>query len=885
MQRIGGLDDAVADVIDHIVAGRVRGPFLTDSVLGMIPYRPIGIGEIFRRISARLIASEMRARYGWSLEAAGQYGQATEGTARAHDLVRQDVQDTKTVYQLDIVNAFNTLERAPMIEAIPIDDPAATLIHQLYGSQNDLVIPSLRTRFTQSRGVVQGCPIAGLLFSITLMGPIQRINAAHPSTMSRWYADDGHVTTNTIEELDRYMRELGPALGKIGLTLAPEKCRLLTSVTSLQGAQQSIVGSDQITGVLQVLGGPVVARSNTTKTKIIDDDWERRLQKVRSSVGRLKLFKHPQLVVRALSLTGAWSRVEHAATLAALDGRQIPQEVLADLAGIDRGVLESVLETKLTQDAWTRACLPIRSGGLGIRDPTIECQFGSNRVNAIRKANNPSHFPPPQSKEQIKAERLRLYDERLTALLCELPANTHRGAVLRDIVAGAPQLWVTRPASNNDGTLLPEPVARCAILAYLGQPVFEEDKRTECFCHGRPVLVNKYGDHVGGCYNYLSGRHNKIRDLIASAARRAFGASSVHTEVDADEIGRPFEPGVGRRPSDVSYFLNGKWHFIDVTVQSPIPAFLARQDGIGPDNGPLAEFGEHAKHKRNAPDVARFADKPCTFVFFGVGAYGSISRNAYRVIESIGHALESKKDYPVDPRTFLRWKIQIALWTKIGTNIYDLRRRSPVDLIQRRRLPQAAHMPSHRGRALNMQVQSPQNTSRTACTNGADTMNSALQVVKRHRQTNVIQPSVSKSRRLMNDPLASVLVDPTRPVVQGSATQLARSLYRTDVDDSQRPLQSAAAAAAAAQIGTRPSQMRVDETMDDDVDKHPDASDEPTRAFQGSDPGGTVNRNVPRKSGTPTPMVGNEGAALIDNHRLNAAEAASAAEQCTISFG
>ena len=57
--------------------------------------------------------------------------------------------------------------------------------------------------------------------------------------------------------------------------------------------------------------------------------------------------------------------------------------------------------------------------------------------------------------------------------------------------------------------------------------------------------------------------------------------------------------------------------------------------------------------------------------------------------------------------------------------------------------------------------------------------------------------------------------------------------------------------------------------MDDDVDKHPDAGDEPvpSRVLILEEP--WTGTSYLHKSGTTTPMVGNEGGTIIDNHQPN----------------
>ena len=144
-----------------------------------------------------------------------------------------------------------------------------------------------------------------------------------------------------------------------------------------------------------------------------------------------------------------------------------------------------------------------------------------------------------------EASRASGYNELLVEALVSLPQGTHRGEALRDIVAAAPHLWLSRPASSASGTLMSGDAASAAIALFLGLQVLPEP--TQCFCHGTPSSVDVYADHVAGCYNSLSARHNNVRDILAAAARRAVGSSNVWTEVDLDALGRPCKRDNGRR--------------------------------------------------------------------------------------------------------------------------------------------------------------------------------------------------------------------------------------------------------------------------------------------------------------------------------------------------
>ena len=409
---------------------------------------------------------------------------------------------------------------------------------------------------------------------------------------------------------------------------------------------------------------------------------------IEKKVARLASFKDPQHTTLALAMAGSWPRLEHAATLAALDQRRVPTHVIQVTENADRNALAQVLDeygTALDDSGWRRARLPFRSGGLGIPDANIELDAAVARVDAIRQRAQPGHDPAARKAE---VERLRsgAYNTALDGVVAALPQGTPRGEVLRDIVAAAPHLWLSQPATSTHGTLLSREAASPAIALFLGLEVLPA--ATQCFCRG-PSTVDTYASHVAGCYNSLSARHNSVRGILAAAARRAVGAGNVWTEVDADTLGRPVKPADnGRRPGDVAFRMpeNDRWNFIDVTVQSPIQTFLdARARGGAGSVASLADFGDNQKSRRNHADVTRLSNTHCSYSFFSLGAFGSLSRPAARTLSAIAHRLRvaAREKLQTDPATVLRWKIQAVLWSKMGANLHDIKRRSTADLTPR----------------------------------------------------------------------------------------------------------------------------------------------------------------------------------------------------------
>ena len=781
---------AFADTVDHLVAGRLHGESVADSTLGMIPkdetFRPVGVGEVLRRVAARLVARELGERVRPTLEQNQQFVLTRNGTALAHLSVRDDVAAGLHVLQLDVRNAYNTVCRKAMWDAIGRSDPALPIIYSLYGESNNLRVPALGHCVVQDRGVVQGCPLSSHLFAITLNEATAGVATRHPDVKGTWFADDVHVTSRSLVALDLYLNDLVIVLSDIGLELSATKCRRMSPPAAEPHAVPRALGlSSTPADILKVLGAPLIHPNHPRRDELRAAEWSAFATKLTKAVDRLALLTEPQHLAYAIAQAGSWPRLELRATLTALDGCSIPQLVLAAADAADRRALASALgEADLDDEAWQRAHIPTRAGGIGIRDPHVEVTMAPLLAATIR--------PDPAARPlDLKAARVAAYDKSLLKLLDCNPQGTHRGEVLRDIVVAAPHYWLCLPASTSTGTLMAPEVARAAIGVFLGARVLPP--HTTCRCHGRDTQVDVYADHVGGCYNYLSARHNSVRDVLAAAARTAFGSANVRTEMNADELGRPIS-AEGRRPGDMVYRLDNTqpWTYTDVTVQSAIPSFLsARISGQVDRPASLAEFGVEQKKERNKLDAARFGK---SLVFCGVGAYGSLSRNTNRVIDDVAWALTSKalQPYRTAPHLYIRWRIQAALWSKLGSNVYDLRRRTTADILQGRRIPYnpppqpALPQPRYDGFAPMIRVQSSNHQVMTARVSGATPVQ-RLVVAKRRRSTP--QQSAAEARKRI---ATGVAVAAAAAGDRHADTPDLRALFRqaqADVDRSVRELQ------------------------------------------------------------------------------------------------
>ncbi|CAI7861739.1 unnamed protein product, partial [Closterium sp. NIES-54] len=148
------------------------------------------------------------------------------------------------VLQLDIENAFNSVERIAFFNALT-NTPLAPLIpftRSFYATPSQLLTdPRLSiTALTSARGVRQGDPLGPLLFAASIQQHLRRVATEHPEVTVLAYADDITLIGPATATLDA-LKVLTPLLAQDGLTCSLRK----SSAWSSSPIEGSPVGSQR----------------------------------------------------------------------------------------------------------------------------------------------------------------------------------------------------------------------------------------------------------------------------------------------------------------------------------------------------------------------------------------------------------------------------------------------------------------------------------------------------------------------------------------------------------------------------------------------------------------------------------------------------------------
>lgn len=732
-------EEALASVVNWCCWGQAPAA-LADNRLFLIPkggggHRPLGAGEVLRRVACRVALPSLVDVVGPRCETLGQWGTSRSGAARAVIAVRRAVRSGAHVLSVDLRNAFNSVNRAEVLRHVPSDAPARRLIWTLYGGPVRMLAPGAAP-VTCSRGVVQGCPLAAALFANAItLGPIAAARAAMAATDSPsaaaaapsavdsgesvgaavtdvWYADDGHVLSTDLNKLARFGEVLASKCAAVGMELAVRKTSLmLNGDVPDDDIPDWLADPSRITRVdfLHTLGVPCAAPGRFAVER---EEIDRLLDNHIVDMQKIVQLDHPQHILAALMQSGPWSRAGYLLSLVSDDAFEpaMAERMDSAAAGVLMAALGpwGVLMPRSAFHPWLQACLPLRLGGLGIQSCVSLVTEARRRVQGDGLGVScPASDDPSVGTRRAAQPLTRLPDPVPMIALRPLLDGWSKSrddnvrwhaARLRGLAAGrgsAGAMWLRHPADRVVGTLLPRDEAAAALAVRLGLPVLlgtAAGRECPLSCVHRKEL-DEQGRHTMACLSYAVGRHNRVRDAIAAvlggdedrfhplgAVREGgFPRGNVVREVGCGPGGAPVlsplrDPTVpATRDGDVAVRVpgDGHWRYLDVTVAAVRAAAAGARDG-----DVTARDARTRKLARAAPYGARGA----VFEPVAMSVLGHVDGPSESVIR--GLADEAQKLDPIRP-IWLHRDRTINMMARVGAAVAGGVGRAIVDTCQK----------------------------------------------------------------------------------------------------------------------------------------------------------------------------------------------------------
>jgi hypothetical protein len=315
--------------------------------------RPIAVGITLRRLASKCASTHGAARM------ASQFGPRQLGVgipggceAAIHSARRylQTLAPDHVMVKLDFTNAFNSLHRSDMLQSLRQRLPELySYSFSSYSQPSNLYFGS---HIIQSEeGPQQGDPLGPLLFCTAIHPLLNSLDAQ----LTLGYLDDLTLAgprSTVASDIQRLMKDGS----KLGLHLNPSKCEVIchSDLVISDPMLQSFTRVSPAGATL--LGAPLFQGPE------LDSTWDERCADLARAVNRLSSLNAQDALI-LLRVSFSAPRVQHLMRCAP----SVDHPALETFDNLLRSALTRISNNEISDSQWQQAGLPIKSGGLGIR--------------------------------------------------------------------------------------------------------------------------------------------------------------------------------------------------------------------------------------------------------------------------------------------------------------------------------------------------------------------------------------------------------------------------------------------------------------------------------------------------------------------------------------
>jgi hypothetical protein len=533
--------------------------------------RPIAVGYYWRRLAAKCannFATSKLSEYFAPIQLGVGIRGGCEAAVHACRRYLENIPDNHVIAKLDFSNAFNSLHRDAMLNAISTHVPEIYAFCHLAYSTSSILKFGNHTIYSQE-GCQQGDPLGPLIFCLTIHPILQSLN----SNFKIGYLDDITIAGPELVVANdvSFIKNNGAI---IGLHLNTDKCELVSTTVSTVSPIDNFVHIDIDKATL--LGAPL------TPGVSMDYALNKKLNEMNRAADRLRLItSHDALVLLKASCSAP--KIMHLLRSSPCSGHSL----LNDIDFVLRKCLSNITNVDINNDQWEQASLPVRNGGLGVRSVSaiassaflastsstwqlqnqllINSQLPANDLHFDRlKEEWINKHPSIQPPSGNVSHKQRSWDEpsvviTYNKLLASQPDNYGRARILAAANAHSGDWLNTLPISSC-GLRLDDEAIRVAVGLRLGASLCESHL---CPCGAQ---VDCRGSHCLSC-KMNSGRiarHNYLNDIIYHALVKA-GVPSTKEPAGLSRTD-------GKRPDGLTLvpWLAGKNAVWDVTVSDTL---------------------------------------------------------------------------------------------------------------------------------------------------------------------------------------------------------------------------------------------------------------------------------------------------------------------------
>lgn len=617
--------------------------------------RPIAVGYTLRRLTSKCACAAVSSKLSVYL-APQQLGFGIPGGCEAavHATRRflQSMPDNHVVAKLDFRNAFNSLHRDRMLQAVSRVIPELYRYCHLAYSQSTLLSFGPYTVLSQE-GPQQGDPIGPLLFCITVHPLLQSLS----SQLKVGYLDDfclGGTEQSVARDVEMVM-----ILGQdMGLSLNVSKCELIqkpctTCSNPFLGGFKKVDLQNML-----LLGSPIMP----------GPELDRKLQECCSdlarAVRRLELIDAHDALVLLRSSFGT-PKMQYILRCCPCYGHQ----ALTSFDELLKTGLSRITNCDLSEMQWLQASLPVKEGGLGVSKVSelalsaylasaagtlhiqdqmlLQCNVSEDQHLADYKSMWATLFPtatppePPLSFRQSSWNRPAVIQAR--SRITESATDIYSKARLLAVTAPHSADWLHARPISSCGLRLDNEAIRVAVSLRLGVPLCQPHM---CLCGS---MVDANGYHSLSCKK-TSGRvirHQTLNDIIWRSLSKA-GIPAVKEPAGLSRTD-------GKRPDGMTLipWFSGKSVVWDVSVVNTMAASY-----IATSSQTAAGVAEIADRRKT--DKYSFLSSSYLFQPIAIETFGCFNQSGLDFIFELGRRLISISD-DARERDFLFQRLSVTI--------------------------------------------------------------------------------------------------------------------------------------------------------------------------------------------------------------------------------
>ena len=531
--------EAITDLVNLLLSGEVpqfvRASLFGGSITALAKkgggVRPIAVGYTWRRLAGKVACRLVSARAA-ALLAPRQLGfGVTGGTEAAVHACRRYVENMPQGHvfvKIDFTNAFNTLRRDVILEAVERHLPEL-LPYASYSENSDLQFGDFSLQ--SQEGAQQGDPLGPLYFCLAVHDLLSSLQ----SPIVVGYLDDMSMGGEAGKVAEDFTR-LESGAAKLGLTLNRSKCEVagLTDATRSILAARGVAVKEVEMEDLVLLGSPLLPGVG------VDTVLASKREDLETLASRLPLMPAHDCLFLLRNVVTTPRLVYTLRTAPCTGSKEL---VLYD--EVLRSTLSTTLNVDLSDGGWQQASLPVRWGGLGVRSAVmlapsaylasaastatlvqkllppflhhITDRSTPNALAAWKSAVEPSTLPPVD----VAATRQRSWDDpccqRSSTLLLNSAVDDTDKARLRASLTATSGAWLQALPISSVGLRMDDDVIRVAVGLRLGSNLCEPHT---CTCG---VPVDARGTHGLACKRSAGRhpRHGLLNDVVWRAMLRA----------------------------------------------------------------------------------------------------------------------------------------------------------------------------------------------------------------------------------------------------------------------------------------------------------------------------------------------------------------------------